>query len=158
MFVGHGGAMPGFLTGLMVRRTDRLGAVVMANTGTSATCVDLATELLGTVLDTSPSFPPLWVPEQPVTDLAEVLGLWWSEGAPIELFVEDGVLSAVQPQVGVASVTRFRPEGRDRFRAVEGRERGEQLLLERDGSGSLTRMRFATYAVTRDPLGFAELG
>jgi hypothetical protein len=58
----------------------------------------------------------------------------------------------------VASVTRFRQEGTDRYRAVDGRERGEVVVLERDDTGALTRLRFATYAVTRDPVAFADLG
>ena len=45
----------------------------------------------------------------------------------------------------------------DRFRAVEGRERGELLEVVRSADGSVDRLYFATYAVTREPLAFADL-
>lgn len=157
VFFGHGGAMPGFLTGLLVRPADRLGAVVFANTGTTATCVDLAAELLSTVLDESPTAPAPWTPERSDPATAELLGLWWTEGSALELYVEDGVLSARMPELGAASVTRFAADGPDRFRAVAGRERGELLLVERDERAAVRRMTFATYPVTRDHRAFAQL-
>ena len=36
VYVGHGGAMPGFLTGLRVRRKDGVGAIVFANASSGA--------------------------------------------------------------------------------------------------------------------------
>ena len=158
VYVGHGGAMPGFLTGLMVSRPDRLGAVVSANSSTTAECVDLAAELLTTVLDAMPTAPTPWAPEAPQDALAELAGLWWTEGSPLELFVEQGRLSAMLGERGMTSVTRFVAEGPDRYRAVEGRERGELFLVERTPEGTVSRATFATYAVTREPTAFHDLG
>lgn len=157
VYVGHGGAMPGFLTGLRVRRKDGVGAVVFANSTSVAEPLALATDLLETVLDHEPSLPSTWRPESPRPELAPLLGLWWSEGSPITFFVRDGQLWSRLSERDPLSETRYAADGPDRFRAVEGRERGEVLEVVRDDSGEVERLYFATYAVTRQPLAFADL-
>ena len=155
--VGHGGAMPGFLTGLRVRRPEKVGAVVFATCSSGALPMALATDLVEAVVDAEPSLPAVWVPERPRPDLVPLLGTWWSEGSSLTFAVRDGELWAHLEGDEPASRTRFAAEGPDRFRAVEGRERGELLEVERDASGAVERMYFATYAVTRAPLAFADL-
>lgn len=157
VFVGHGGAMPGFLTGLRVRRRDGIGAVVFANATSNAMTLALATDLVEAVLDSEPPAPAAWVPETEQPALAELLGLWWSEGSPLTFFVRDGGLWSRLDEHDPLSETRYAAEGPDRFRAVEGRERGEVLEVVRDGDGSVAKLYFATYAVTRAPLAFADL-
>jgi len=157
VFVGHGGAMPGFLTGLRVRRSERVGAIVFANATSGAESLVLATDLIEAVLDAEPAIAEPWVPERPRTDLEDLLGPWWSEGSPIVFFVRDGELWSRLSDHDPLSETRYEAEGPDRFRAVEGRERGEVLELVRGNSGEVDRMYFATYAVTRRPLAFADL-
>ncbi|MGN6751767.1 MAG: DUF7586 domain-containing protein [Intrasporangium sp.] len=117
----------------------------------------LATDLLETVLDHEPSLPSTWRPESPRPELAPLLGLWWSEGSPITFFVRDGQLWSRLSERDPLSETRYAADGPDRFRAVEGRERGEVLEVVRDDSGEVERLYFATYAVTRQPLAFADL-
>jgi hypothetical protein len=39
---------------------------------------------------------------------------------------------------------------------VSGRERGELLRITRDGTGRVTKMNWATYLVTREPLAFGQ--
>ncbi len=63
VYVGHGGAMPGFLTGLRVRRKEGIGAVVFANATSGALTLGLATDLVEAVLDAEPSLAAPWVPE-----------------------------------------------------------------------------------------------
>lgn len=157
VYVGHGGAMPGFLTGLRVRRSDGVGAIVFANCSSGALPVGLATDLVEAVVDTEPSMPLPWRPEAPAPDLAPLLGQWWSEGSPITFFVRDGRLWSRLAENDPASETCYAADGRDRFRAVEGRERGELLEVVRGPGGELEKLYFATYAVTRDPLAFADL-
>jgi CubicO group peptidase (beta-lactamase class C family) len=157
VFVGHGGAMPGYLTGLRVRRTDGIGAIVFANCTSGAEPLTLATDLVEAVLDAEPSLPTAWVPEAPRPELRPLLGLWWSEGSPITFFVRDGQLWSRLAENDALSETRYAAEGADRFRAVEGRERGEVLEIVRDSDGGVERLYFATYAVTRVPLAFADL-
>jgi CubicO group peptidase (beta-lactamase class C family) len=157
VFVGHGGAMPGFLTGLRVRRKEGVGAIVFANATSGAMTLALATDLVEAVVDAEPSLQDAWVPEQEQPRLTELLGLWWSEGSPLTFFVRGGQLWSRLSDDDALSETRYAADGPDRFRAVEGRERGEVLEVVRDGDGTVERLYFATYAVTRAPLAFADL-
>jgi hypothetical protein len=157
VYVGHGGAMPGFLTGLRVRRKDGVGAVVFANATSGALTLGLATDLVETVVDAEPSIAAPWVPETEQPGLTELLGLWWSEGSPITFFVREGELWSRLADDEQLSETRYAAEGTDRFRAVAGRERGEVLEVVRAADGSIDKLYFATYAVTRAPLAFADL-
>lgn len=157
VYIGHGGAMPGFLTGLRVRRTDGVGAVVFANATSGALTLALATDLVEAVVDAEPSLPAPWTPETEQPGLTELLGLWWSEGSPITFFVRDGALWSRLADDEPLSETRYAAEGTDRFRAAAGRERGELLEVVRATDGSVDKLYFATYAVTRAPLAFAEL-
>lgn len=157
VFVGHGGAMPGFLTGLRVRRKEGVGAIVFANATSGALTLGLATDLVEAVLDAEPSLVSAWVPEAPQPDLEGLLGLWWSEGSPITFFVREGQLWSRLADDDPLSETRYAADGTDRYRAVEGRERGEVLEVVRAPDGSVEKLYFATYAVTRAPLAFADL-
>lgn len=157
VYVGHGGAMPGYLTGLRIRRKDGVAAVVFANCTSVAEPLVLATDLVEAVLDHEPSLPPAWQAEAEHPDLAPLLGLWWSEGSPITFFVREGRLWSRLSEADPLSETRYAADGPDRFRAVEGRERGEVLEVVRGDSGTVDRLYFATYAVTRQPLAFADL-
>jgi CubicO group peptidase (beta-lactamase class C family) len=156
VYVGHGGAMPGFLTGLRVRRREGIGAVVLANATSGALTLGLATDLVEAVIDAEPSLATAWVPETEHPALTELLGLWWSEGSPITFFVREGQLWSRLTDDEL-SETRYAAEGTDRYRAVGGRERGEVLEVVRAGDGSVDKLYFATYAVTRAPLAFADL-
>jgi CubicO group peptidase (beta-lactamase class C family) len=158
VYVGHGGAMPGFLSGLRVRRPDRTGAFVAATSTAGARALALATDLVDHVLDTTPTPRAAWVPEQAYPGLDELLGSWWSEGEELVLEVRDGELWMRVPGGTALDDTRFARESATVFRAVGGRERGERLELVRGDDGALTKLYFATYAVTRRPLAFADLG
>ena len=157
VYVGHGGAMPGYLTGLRVRRKEGLAAVVFANTTSAAMPLTLATDLVESVLDAEPTLASAWVPEAARPELDELLGLWWSEGSPLTFFVRDGELWSRLSDDDPLSETRYAADGTDRYRAVAGRERGEVLEVVRTPDGSVEKLYFATYAVTRQPLAFADL-
>ncbi|NUR82379.1 MAG: beta-lactamase family protein [Dermatophilaceae bacterium] len=157
VFVGHGGAMPGFLTGLRVRRKEGVGAIVFANATSGPLTLALATDLVEAVVDAEPSMQAAWVPEVEQPALTELLGLWWSEGSPLTFFVRGGQLWSRLSDDDPLSETRYAAEGTDRYRAVEGRERGEVLEVVRAGDGTVEKLYFATYAVTRAPLAFADL-
>jgi CubicO group peptidase (beta-lactamase class C family) len=157
IYVGHGGAMPGFLTGLRVSRPDRLGAVVWANSSAGAEPIVLAADLLDLVLDDEPTTVSAWTPEAPLPELTEFLGSWWSEGDELVFSVRDGRLWCAVRGAGALFESRFEADGADRFRIDLGRERGEALEVVRGADGRIERMYLATYAVTREPLAFAEL-
>jgi len=156
ILVGHEGAMPGFLACVATRRADRVGAVVLCNTSAGADPASLALDLVTTVLDASPPFAEPWRPGPPVpVELAPLVGRWWSEGDSFTFSVCDGRLEARKdslPDSKPPSV--FEPAGVDRYRTVSGREEGELLLVERDASGAVARMRWATYPFTRQPSTF----
>ena len=157
VLAGHGGAMPGFLAGLRVRRQDRVGAVVFANCTAGAETVTLAGQLVIAVLDAEPSAAQVWTPSQPQPDFDGILGSWWTEGEEVVFEVRDNVLwSRMAGGLPIAD-TRFVKVDGDRFRAVAGRERGELLELTRGPGGDVERMHFATYALTRTPTAFADL-
>jgi hypothetical protein len=44
----------------------------------------------------------------------------------------------------------------DVYRTVSGREAGELLRVTRDADGRVSKMNWATYLVTREPLAFGE--
>lgn len=156
VLVGHDGAMPGFLAGLAVRRAERVGAGVLANTSAAADPGGLAVEMVLSVLDGDPEPPEPWRPGPPVpAHVEELLGVWWSEGTQYQFTARDGRLQAAP--VGAA---RSRPpavfaeEEPDVLRVVSGREQGELLRVVRRPDGSVEKLYWATYPFTREPRTF----
>lgn len=156
VLVGHGGAMPGFLAGLAVHRGERTGAAVLTNTGAGAAPEALALDMAVTALDALPRTPPLWEPAAAAPpELEGILGQWWTEGEKIVLALRGGRFRAelIGGPAG-RSVSFFEPDGVDRWRVAEGRERGELLRAVRGDDGTVTRMHLATYPLTRTPSTF----
>lgn len=182
LLVGHDGAMPGFLAGMVVDRSTGTGAVVLTNTSRTADPGGLAISLLTDVLDGVPEPVLPWRPGPPVpADVEGLLGPWWSEGvehvlawrsgADPDLAVaagaavageggpdgpEGGHLEATLPAAAGRPPTVLRRDGDDRFRVVSGREQGELLRVVRDGDGVPQRLYWATYPMTRAPLPFGR--
>jgi CubicO group peptidase (beta-lactamase class C family) len=157
VFFGHGGAMPGFLAMLLGRRREGIGVAVLFNASTPSTAVEaLAVQLAEKALELYEAEPETWRPEPaPPPDIAELLGVWWEEGTPFEFWWEGGRLRA-RPQGHDLPrlVSIFEPDGDDAFRVAEGRERGERLLVVRRDDGSIEKLYWATYPVTREPTTF----
>ena len=63
VLVGHDGAMPGFLAGLLVHRRERTGASVLMNTGAGGAPLALAFDLAVAALDALPRMPEPWSPQ-----------------------------------------------------------------------------------------------
>jgi CubicO group peptidase (beta-lactamase class C family) len=157
VLVGHGGAMPGFLAAVCVHRDERTGAAVLANTVAGARPETLALDLACAALDALPRTPAAWAPGQVPADVEPLLGVWWTEGERIELSYRDGRLrlELVGGPEGL-NLSILEPDGTDRWRIVEGRERGELLRVARDESGSVAKLYVATYPATRHPSTFGE--
>lgn len=156
VLVGHDGAMPGFLAGMAVRRPAKVAAVALVNTSAGADPGALAVDLVLRVLDDDPDVTEPWRPGPGVPEhLEELLGQWWSEGTPYVFSVREGRL-----EVRAQAASRKRPPavlaeaGPDRFRVVSGREQGELLRVVRRPDGTVDRLYWATYPVTRDPRPF----
>ena len=151
VFVGHGGAMPGHLAGLVVNRKTGIGAAVLTNTSAGGKPEALALELAKAAIAARPQGSDAWQPgEEPSPELAELLGRWWSEGHELVFSLRGGRLQArlVDGAPG-RDTSYFERLDVDRWRAVEGRERGELLRVIRDESGSIEKLYFATYPLTR---------
>jgi len=156
ILVGHDGAMPGFRAGVVARRADRVGAVVLANSSAAADPGGLALDLALLVLDDDPDLPDPWRPGPAVPpQLEDLLGQWWSEGTAYVFSVREGSLEArpVAAEPGRPPAV-FAQEGSDRYRGVSGPEQGEILRVVRRDDGTVERMYWATYPVTRAPRTF----
>ena len=155
VFAGHGGAMPGFLAMVVASRKESTGAVLLTNSGAAQGVSELALKLAVQAAEAFPAVPDAWhVGESAPQELDGVLGRWWSEGGEWIFRWRAGELVG-EPQTLIPEVpTRFRREDVDRYRAVTGLERGEQLRIARGEDGAVTRMYFATYPFTRTPETF----
>jgi len=148
--------MPGFLAGLVVQRAERTGAAVLTNTSAGAGPEALALDLAVAALEGLPRTPELWKPAAAIPDELEgMLGLWWTEGEEIVLAMREGRFKATL--LGGAAgrnVSWFDTDGPDRWRVVEGRERGELLRAVRAEDATVEKLYFATYPLTRTPETF----
>ena len=158
VFVGHGGAMPGFLAALCVHRPEQTGAAVLVNTSAGAAPDTVALDLAEAALDALQRSSELWHPEDDVpADVTSMLGRWWSEGSELVLTWQGGRLrlEALAYPAG-RNVSLLEREGDDRWRIVEGRELRELLRVVRDDTGAAAKLYVATYPLTRAPTAFAD--
>ena len=155
---GHDGAMPGFLAGVYGRRggegtPDALGCAVLGSSGTAGEINVLVHELLRLAAELDPADIKPWAPAPPApAAYRSVLGQWWSEGSPFAFSWHDGTLQARlggAPAERPPAVFRPLPDQPDVLRTVGGREAGELLRLTRDAGGTVVRMHWATYRLTR---------
>ncbi len=157
-FVGHTGGWPGFITGLFTHRESGTGGLALMNSTSSPDPAAFAVALADHVIENDPVEQEVWRPGTEVPqELAGVVGLWYSEGAPFVFSVKQGRLEAraqALPEHKPSSV--FERVGDDVYRTVSGREAGELLRIGRDADGRVSKMNWATYLVTREPLAFGE--
>lgn len=157
-WVGHTGGMPGHITGVFTHRESGTGALVLMSGSVTPAPDQLAVELGEHVLTHEPDEPEPW---QPGTDLppelAGLRGIWFLEGSPFVFSVVAGRLEArAQDAPATSPPSVFEPIEDNRYRTVSGRERGEQLVVTRDGAGVPVKLSWATYRATREPLAFGE--
>ncbi|QNN52608.1 serine hydrolase domain-containing protein [Nocardioides mesophilus] len=157
-YVGHTGGMPGHITGLFTDRTAGTGGLVLMNSTSSPDPAAFAIELADHVTEHDPVAPEVWRPGTSVPEeLTGVVGVWYSEGSPFVFSVREGRLEArAQGLPEHKPSSRFEKVADDVYRTTHGREAGELLRLTRDEHGTVTKMNWATYLVTREPLAFGE--
>jgi CubicO group peptidase (beta-lactamase class C family) len=151
ILVGHIGAMPGFLTGVAISPRERAGAVVLVNSGAGVEVEDLVRRLAVIAADAYPSQPEAWEPAASIPpELEPLVGRWWSEGEEVVIRCRSGQLEA-RPATAPEDTppTVFEAEGEDRFRGVSGPEEGELLEVVRAADGSVAKLYWATYPLTR---------
>ena len=157
-YVGHTGGMPGQITGLFTDRDAETGALVLMNSSAAPDPDLFALELADCVSDNDPVRPDVWRPGHEVPgELADLVGLWYSEGHPFVFSVRDGHLEARATDLAEHKPSSvFERIGDDLFRTTRGRENGELLRVTRDADGRVLKMNWATYLVSREPLAFGE--
>jgi len=156
VFVGHGGAMPGHLAALAVNRKTKIGAAVLTNTGSGASPEKLALDLAVAAIEALPAAVEAWQPADAAPpEIEPLLGRWWVEGSEMVFAWRQGRLEGkVVDGAPGRDTSYFAQEGEDRFRSVEGRERGELLRVIRAADGSIEKLYFATYPLRREPSTF----
>jgi CubicO group peptidase (beta-lactamase class C family) len=158
-YVGHTGGMPGHITGVFTHRESGTGGIVLMNNTAPVPPDALAIELADHVVEHDPVEADPWQPGASVPDeLRPILGRWFSEGQPFVFWVEQGELRARvdKPAAEKLTSSRFARVEDDVYRDVSGRERGELLRITRDDDGRVTKLNWATYLFTREPIAFGE--
>lgn len=157
-WVGHTGGMPGQVTGVFTHRESGTGGIALMNSSSTPDPAELAIALGEIVLDHDPAEAEPWRPGRSVpADLVPLLGRWFSEGSGFTFSVREGRLEAradSAPADRAPSV--FERIDDTTFRTVSGRERGEPLRVTYAPDGRVTKLNWATYLVSREPLGFGE--
>lgn len=147
LFVGHTGSMPGFVAGLFVDRTRRLGAVALAN-ATYGKCATVPLDLMRTLTTYEPALPQEWVPEPVLAQGEELLGHWYWGNTPVSMVVSGATL-----QLTGAMTSRFAPLEPDLYRGRDGYFAGEKLRVVRRPDGTVDHLNLATFTLTRTPYG-----
>jgi CubicO group peptidase (beta-lactamase class C family) len=158
-WVGHTGGMPGHITGVFTHRESGTGGIVLMNNTAPVPPDAFAVELGEHVLEHEPIEEEPWRPGTEIPEeYAGLLGRWFSEGQPFVFWVEQGELKARldKPSAAKLAPSRFVKVADDVYRDVAGRERGELLRVTRDADGTVTKLNWATYLFTREPIAFGE--
>jgi CubicO group peptidase (beta-lactamase class C family) len=158
-WVGHTGGMPGHITGVFTHRQSGTGGIVLMSSTAAPAPDTFAIDLADHVVAHDPVEDSPWTPGTQVPDdFRPLLGRWFSEGQPFVFWVEHGELRARidKPGAEVVTASRFEKMSDDVYRDLAGRERGELLRVTRGPDGSVTKMNWATYLFTREPIAFGE--
>ena len=152
ILAGHGGSMPGFIARLYFSPKEKVVVAVLTNESEAA-LGELGLALARTTIEEWPVAPEPWrIGEPPPEDVAPLLGIWFQEAARLVFRWREGKLEArYDGMLDWQSSAVFERESDDRWRTVSGPEQGEALRLERGPDGTVARMVWAGYPVTREP-------
>jgi CubicO group peptidase (beta-lactamase class C family) len=152
ILAGHGGSMPGFIAMLNFSAKEKLVSAVLTNESEADTS-ELGVALVRMTADEWPVAPEPWrVGDPPPEEVVPLLGIWFMEAARLVFRWREGKLEARydgMPDWRPSAI--FERETDGRWRTVSGPEHGEPLRIERGDDGSVTRMVWAGYPVTREP-------
>jgi CubicO group peptidase (beta-lactamase class C family) len=152
ILAGHTGSMPGFIAVLAFSAKEKVVAAALTNEN-EANLSDLGVALVGTTVEEWPVAPETWrIGEPPPDDVIPLLGIWFMEAARVVFRWRDGKLEGRFdgiPDWQPSSV--YERETADRWRTVSGPEHGEALRIVRGSDGSVVRMVWAGFPVTREP-------
>jgi CubicO group peptidase (beta-lactamase class C family) len=152
ILAGHGGSMPGFIATLGFSAKEKVVAAALTNES-EADIGELGVALVSATVEEWPVAPEPWrIGEPPPDEVVPILGIWFMEAARVVLRWREGKLEARFdgiPDWQPSSV--FERETDDRWRTVSGPEHGEALRIVRAEDGSVERLVWAGYPVTREP-------
>jgi CubicO group peptidase (beta-lactamase class C family) len=152
ILAGHSGSMPGFIAQLVFSAKEKVVAAALTNESEAA-IGELGIALVGATVEEWPVAPETWrVGEPPPDDVVPLLGIWFMEAARLVVRWREGKLEARYdgiPDWQPSSV--YEREADDRWRTVSGPEHGEALRIVHGPDGSVERMVWAGYPVTREP-------
>lgn len=152
ILAGHGGSMPGFIARLYYAPRENVVVAALTNESDAA-LVQFALSLVRTTVDEWPVAPKAWsVGEPPPADVVPLLGVWFMEGGQMTFRWRDGKLEMRSPDdADWEPPAVFEKETNDRWRTVSGPEHGEALKIVRGEGGTIDRLVWAGYPVTREP-------
>ena len=142
VFVGHGGAMPGHLAGLVVNRTTGIGAAVLMNTSAGGEPEKLALDLAVAAIEALPEAAKPWQPGEPApAEVEPILGRWWTEGEEVVLSWRGRLEAKLVGGVPGRDLSIFAPEddGTAASRAASGASCSGSCGRERRGREALLR-------------------
>lgn len=152
ILAGHGGSMPGFIARLYFLPQEKVVAAALTNESDAA-LAELGLALVRATVEEWPVSPePYRVSEPPPDDVVPLLGIWFMEASQLVFRWRHGKLEARSPEdADWEPSSVFERESDDRWRTVSGPEHGEALRIVRGEDGSVARMVWAGYPVTREP-------
>ncbi len=154
-YFGHLGGMPGHRAALVVSPSGRRAGAVLVNCTAGGDIEAMGLGLCELAVSSAPALPAPWVPSGPLpTEVAGIVGPWWSEGVEHRFRYRAGALEARVPDQRDAEPSVFTQLGPDRWRTISGPERGELLEVTRDASGAVRHLHWATYRFDREPRPF----
>jgi CubicO group peptidase (beta-lactamase class C family) len=150
VYCGHTGSMPGFVACLAADPDTGWATVAFANCYTGARVSTLAHTALEEILDAQPEPIVPWRPDGPVSSEVEpVTGRWWWMGNEITIGYDAATGQLLDIDGG--DVARLDRLGPDRWRYLDGPERGEDLRVLRAPNGGVEALNIRTFIFTRDP-------
>ena len=149
---GHTGSMPGFIAVMYFSPKENVVVAALTNESEAA-LPPLGLSLIRTTVEEWPVAPKAWrIGEAPPEDVVPLLGVWFMEAAQMTLRWRGGRLEATFPDAADwEQPAVFEKETNDRWRTISGPEHGEALKIVRTEDGSVERLVWAGYPVTREP-------
>jgi CubicO group peptidase (beta-lactamase class C family) len=152
ILAGHGGSMPGFIARLYFLPSEKVVVSALTNESESE-LGELGLAMVRMTVEEWPVAPEPWrIGEPPPDEVAPLLGIWFIEASRLVFRWREGKLEArYDGMLDWELSAVFERDTDDRWRTVSGPEQGEALRIQRGPDGSVERMVWAGYPVTRDP-------
>jgi CubicO group peptidase (beta-lactamase class C family) len=153
---GHTGSMPGFVAVLMITDAPGADTVIALCNSTTGFGQPLATGLLDILAGEEPYQPAEWQPERVDAGTLAILGAWFWGPAPFTLSLSGDVLELSRDGSNGRSM-RFRRDGGENWRGIDGYMAGEPLRLVTGADGRVSALDIGSFIYTRQPYDPAEL-